>query len=132
METAQDQNSQAFLNEVANAMDAAADQMDRSANGRPAELTTTSNEIWQPKFAQKLIYTSCYTLSFGICFPTFLACRYIPKNNSLVQGMIDGGAAATRDVDAWLAKVQESKQRASENVEDGLVAEAGAAALAPA
>ena len=132
METAQDQNSQAFLNEVANAMDAAADQMDRSANGRPAELTTTNHEIWQPKFAQKLIYTSCYTLSFGICFPTFLACRYIPKNNSLVQGMIDGGAAATRDVDAWLAKVQESKQRASENVEDGLVAEAGAAALAPA
>lgn len=132
METTQEKNPQAFLNEVADAMDAAADQMDSSANGRPAALTTTNGEIWQPKFAQKLIYTSCYTFSFGVCFPTFLLCRYIPKNNSLVQGMIEGGAAAQRDVDAWLAKVQESKQRAAEAKEDADVADVGAAALSPA
>ena len=132
METVQEKNPQAFLNDVADAMDAAADQMDSSANGQPAALTTTNGEIWQPKFAQKLIYTSCYTLSFGVCFPTFLLCRYVPRNNPLIQGMMDGSAAATRDVDAWLAKVQDSKQRAAEAKEDAVVADMGAAALSPA
>ena len=87
METTKDKDPQVLLNQVADAMDAAADQMESSANGQPAPLATISGEIWRPKFAQKLIYSSCYTLSFGVCFPVFLVCRYVPKNNPLVQGL---------------------------------------------
>lgn len=137
METAQDKNPQVFLNEVADAMDAAANQLDSAAdgnghaNGRLLPISGAS-EVWRPKFAQKLVYSSCYTLSFGICFPVFLACRYIPKNNSLVQGIIEGGSAASRDVDAWLARSAAAKQHAATDIEEDVVADTGAGALAPA
>ena len=132
MENQTDGNPQVFLNDVADAMDAAASQFENQTNGAPSEITTTSSQLWQPKFGQKLVYSTCYSISFGVCFPVFLACRYVPKNNALVQGMIAGGSAATADVDAWLARINDAKKRASETGEATSVSEVGAEALAPA
>lgn len=130
MDTAKEKNPKTFLHDVADAMDEAADQIDSTSNGQ-STLATTNREISKPKFGQKLIYTSCYTLSFGMCFPVFLICRYVPKNNPLVEGIVAGGAAASRDVNAWLTRIKESRQSAADSKEeDQIVAKEGAAALA--
>lgn len=133
MDNVNENAPQTFLNEVADKIDAAAAQLDGSAvepaNGQVVSLSS-GGSFWRPRFAQKLVYSSCYTLSFGVCFPVFFVCGYIPKNNPLVQGLIEGSAAASADVDAWLSRSKVTKT--VESLEDALVAEAGAGALAPA
>ena len=45
-------------------------------------------------FLSRLTYTTCYAVSYGIVFPTVLVARLVPKDNVLVQGLIDGAHAA--------------------------------------
>ncbi|MDB5337571.1 MAG: hypothetical protein JWN70_3190 [Planctomycetaceae bacterium] len=125
-----------FLTEVADQMDATADQLDCCANGQTngqvVAASVASGGIWPIKFAEKLVYTTSYTLSFGVCFPVFLVCHYIPKNNPVVRGLIAGGEGASAKADAWLTRSIVANPAATESPEDVLVAEAGAGALAPA
>jgi hypothetical protein len=51
------------------------------------------------RFTSRFVYTTCYTLSYGVVFPTVLIARSIPKNNSVVHGLIDGAQAAIDTVD---------------------------------
>lgn len=86
-------------------------------------------------FPSKLVYTACYTLSFGICFPVFAVCHYIPKNNRFVEGLIDGQASANQSVNDLLARAKAnrlSRQEATEqSQEKEWIVEAGAGALEP-
>ncbi len=50
-------------------------------------------------FVSRLVYTTCYTLSYGLVFPTVFLAHAIPKNNAAVQGLIDGAEAAIHKVD---------------------------------
>lgn len=125
-----------FLNEVADQMDATADQLDSCTNGqnngRVIDASAASRGVFGIRFAEKLVYTTSYTLSFGVCFPVFLACHYIPKNNPLVRGLIAGGRDASSKADALLTRSITAPSLVTESLEDKLVAEAGAGALAPA
>jgi hypothetical protein len=47
------------------------------------------------RFASRFVYTTCYTVSYGVVFPSVLLARSIPKNNPIVHGLIDGAHAAT-------------------------------------
>ncbi len=50
-------------------------------------------------FASRFVYTTCYTLSYGVVFPSiFIACA-IPKNNVAVRGLMDGAHAAIQKVE---------------------------------
>lgn len=124
-----------FLSDVADQMDATADQLESSANGpnngQVIDPSAASGGIWRIKFAEKLVYTTSYTLSFGVCFPVFLVCHYIPKNNPLVRGLIAGGSDASSKVNALLTRSITANPAATESLEDLLVAETGAGALAP-
>ncbi len=42
----------------------------------------------------KLVYGAGYTAAFAIVFPAALIFAAIPRGNALVQGMLDGSAAA--------------------------------------
>jgi hypothetical protein len=46
------------------------------------------------QFMSRAVYKTCYSISFGIVFPTMLIARTIPKNNAAVHGLIDGAHAA--------------------------------------
>jgi hypothetical protein len=46
------------------------------------------------RFASRFVYTTCYTVSYGVVFPTTLLARAIPRDNAAVQGLIDGAHAA--------------------------------------
>jgi hypothetical protein len=51
------------------------------------------------RFLSRFVYTSSYTLSYGVVFPAVLIARSIPSNNAIVHGFVDGARAATDMVD---------------------------------
>jgi hypothetical protein len=125
-------HEQTFLHNVADAIDSAANRLESEANGVLTNIKSSTASIYSPKFPQKIVYSTCYTLSFGVCFPVFLVCRYVPKNNPLVRGMIDGGTAASNHVSEWITRRQEAKQDADEASEEKQVTESGSIAMAGA
>ena len=42
------------------------------------------------RFLSRLVYTTCYTMSYGVVFPTVLIAKSIPTNNAFVNGFLDG------------------------------------------
>jgi hypothetical protein len=50
----------------------------------------------------KLVYGTSYAAAFVIVFPTALVFGAIPKGNALVQGLLDGSAAAQDKAQGWL------------------------------
>jgi hypothetical protein len=71
-------------------------------------------------FLSRFVYTTCYTVSYGVVFPTMLLVHAIPKNNAAVQGLVDGAHAA-------ILKVDQVRTAST-----GLEARTGAPSLAPA
>jgi len=123
MESGNAQNQQEFMDEVADALDAAADELDSNGEQTSGDLTISQSGNGGANFVQKLVYSTFYSASFGACFPVFLACRYVPKQNPLVQGMIAGGSAATHDVDAWLERTKQyARDKAEQSATTGGVA----------
>jgi hypothetical protein len=45
-------------------------------------------------FVSRLTYTTCYAVSYGVVFPTLLVARAVPKDNVIVQGLVEGALAA--------------------------------------
>ncbi len=60
----------------------------------------------------KTIYTTCYCMSYGIMFPTFLVLSFVPKDNVICHGLVDGAQAAADSVhklrDQWAGKIATS------------------------
>jgi hypothetical protein len=120
----------AFLSDVANKLESAASNLESGVGTTSAAVEDWSHKYLNANFASKLAYTACYTLSYGVCFPIFVACHYVPKSNSLVEGLVDGGASANQSVDQMLERIKanrltrkqasESFQEFSEIVEDGV------------
>jgi hypothetical protein len=50
----------------------------------------------------KLAHGTAYTVAFVIVFPVALIFAAIPKGNALVQGLLDGSAAARDKAQDWL------------------------------
>ena len=53
-------------------------------------------------FVSRFVYTTCYTVSYGVVFPTVMLARSLPRHNPFAPGFLDGAAAATRRVDEFL------------------------------
>ena len=45
-------------------------------------------------FLSRMAYTTSYAVSYGVVFPTVFVGQFIPKNNALVHGLVDGSHAA--------------------------------------
>ncbi len=124
-----------FLTDPAGEPQATSDQVESCGRGRKARRRASAFAVrgiagWVT-FSERLVYTTTYTLSFGVCFPVLLACRCIPQNNPLVQGLIAGASDASTQVDVLFARRASANTLVTESLEDELVAEAGAGALAP-
>ena len=79
----------------------------------------------------KALYGTCYTVSFAVVFPTMLVASFIPTNNVVARGMIDGARAARRSVNESAARRSARRQERRAARASG-IAEDGAEALAPA
>jgi hypothetical protein len=90
------------LKAVADAMDAAvkaAKDGAESARATAVDALPVANQM-----VSRLVYKTCYSLSYGVVFSSVLVARSIPRNNAAVHGLIDGAHAA-------LDMVQEMKSR---------------------
>jgi hypothetical protein len=64
------------------------------------------------RFLSQFVYTTSYTFSYGIVFPTVLIAKSMPTNNAVVQGFVDGARAAVDMIDQL-----KSRQLASASIE---------------
>ncbi|WZO98054.1 hypothetical protein EP7_005107 [Isosphaeraceae bacterium EP7] len=94
---------EAGSNNVAQAADTL--EMVRSgARQGAADARDVANRVWDGAglFFCRFLYTTSYTLSYGVVFPATLLARSIPRENSAVHGFIDGARAAREKVDQVL------------------------------
>lgn len=108
-------NDHDMFSGAAAACERKADELD-GLNGAASQGSTPKPGRYF-QFGSKVVYTACYTLSYGVCFPIFMACRYIPKNNELVNGLVDGGASANHAVDEMMDRAEQwrlARREASE------------------
>jgi hypothetical protein len=73
----------------------------RAARDGAADAREAATRAWSATslFFSRFVYTACYTVSYGVVFPTMLAAHSIPKNNAAVRGLIDGAQAAIQRAD---------------------------------
>ena len=135
MSSATTPETNAFLSDVADKLESAASNLEAGVAATTAAAGNWSKSYLNANFASKMAYTACYTLSYGVCFPIFVACHYIPKNTSLVEGLVDGGASANASVDQFLDRAKVSQVARNESAEASKefaeVIEAGVGALEP-
>jgi hypothetical protein len=72
-----------------------------AARDGAADAREAAERTWAATglFMSRLVYTTCYTVSYGVVFPAMFLVQAIPKNNAAVQGLIDGALAAVHKVD---------------------------------
>jgi hypothetical protein len=80
------------LRAIADAMDAAVQAA--KAGGDRALAAATDAAPAASQFVSQAVYKTCYSISFGAVLPVVLLARFVPRNNALVDGLIDGTHAA--------------------------------------
>jgi hypothetical protein len=99
------------LKAVADAMDAAVKAAKEGAED--ARSTAADALPAAGQMVSRLVYNTCYALSYGVVFPTVLAARSIPTNNAAVHGFIDGAHAAMDMVHEMKPKRDSSETQGS-------------------
>jgi hypothetical protein len=72
----------------------------RAARDGAADAREMANRVWASTglFLCRFVYTTSYTISYGVVFPATLLARSIPKDNAAVRGLVEGARAATEKV----------------------------------
>ena len=73
----------------------------QAARRGAADASEAASQTWEAagRFVNGFLYTTCYTVAYGVVFPSVLLARAVPKDNPLVRGLIDGTQAAIRKTD---------------------------------
>jgi len=136
MDTTNPPETNEFLSNVADAMEAAASRLESTNGAVPQASGVASGRPVSSNFGLKLLYSSCYSLSFGVCFPVFVLKQYVPTNNPLFQGLADGATSAGQSAEELVGRVRDTgagwKASMQRSREDAEIAMTGAEALAPA
>jgi hypothetical protein len=85
------------LRTLADALETAAQTVRDGAVG--ASATVNKALPAASHFVSRFVYTTCYTFSYGLVFPTVLLAKSIPANNAVVHGFVDGAQAAVDTLD---------------------------------
>ena len=85
------------LKTVADALDSAV----KAARDGAADAKVAAGKAFPAagRFLSRFVYTTSYTFSYGIVFPTVLIAKSIPTNNAIVHGFVDGARAASEMVE---------------------------------
>jgi hypothetical protein len=69
----------------------------RAARDGAADAREMATRVWANTslFLCRFVYTTSYTISYGVVFPATLLARSIPVDNAAVRGLIDGAKAAS-------------------------------------
>jgi hypothetical protein len=87
----------------------------QAARDGAADAREAATRTWAATslFMSRFVYTTCYTLSYGMVFPALLVAQAIPRNNPAVQGLIDGAHAAKHQVEQIRGTAIEPRSGAS-------------------
>jgi hypothetical protein len=79
----------------------ALDLLTKGARDGAGDARAAATRTWDAtsQIASRFVYSTCFTVSYGVVFPVVLLARVIPRNNEAVRAMIDGAHAAIRKVD---------------------------------
>jgi hypothetical protein len=85
------------LKSVADALETAV----QAAKDGAADAKATVEKVLPAanRFLSRCVYTTCYTISYGVVFPMVLIAKSIPTDNAVVNGLVDGARAASDMVD---------------------------------
>ena len=84
------------LKTVADALDVAV----KAAKDGAVDAKVTAGKMLPAagQFLSRFVYTTSYTLSYGVVFPAILIAKSMPANNAVVHGFVDGAKAANEMV----------------------------------
>ena len=84
------------LKTVADALDIAV----KAAKDGAVDAEVTAGQMLPAAghFLSRFVYTTSYTLSYGVVFPAILIAKSMPANNAVVHGFVDGAKAANEMV----------------------------------
>jgi hypothetical protein len=73
----------------------------RAARDGAADAREAAARTWEATslFVSRFVYTTCYTVSYGVVFPTALLARSVPRENPAVRGLVDGARAAVQHIE---------------------------------
>ena len=96
----------ASLNSDANSVSGTMDLFSRAARDGAADAREAASRVLSGTgmFLSRILYTSTYTISYGVVFPVALVAQSIPRDNAAVRGLIEGASAASRRADAMLGR----------------------------
>ena len=84
------------------------DTISQAAHDGATDAREMATRVWESTslFLSRFVYTTSYTLSYGVVFPATLIARSVPRDNAAVRGLMDGARAAREKV--YLLKTGES------------------------
>src|SRR4051794_32628509 len=96
----------AAVNSSANSVAGSIDLVARAARDGAADARVAASRALSGTglFLSRMVYTTTYTLSYGVVFPAAFVAQSIPRNNAAVRGLIEGAHAASRRADAVLGR----------------------------
>src|SRR3954469_14923975 len=94
----------ASLNPGANSVTGTIDLFSRAARDGAADAREAASRVLSGTgmFLSRILYTSTYTISYGLFFPVAILAQRIPRDNAAIRGMIEGAQSASRRADRIL------------------------------
>ena len=83
---------------VADALEKAAQAASDTAVSAQVSVQETLPAV--NRFMAKLVYRTCYSISYGVVFPAVWVAKSVPSDNAFVTGLSEGAKAAIDAVDA--------------------------------
>lgn len=105
------------------------DRFDFGNGHESATAIQVSDEssVGASRFLGRMVYRTCYAVSFGVTLPVMMIVRVVPRENAFVHGLVDGALAARDNVDRWVGGRTEDDHRsaldeaASDSADNGSV-----------
>jgi hypothetical protein len=96
----------AAVNSSVNSVSGTMELFARAARDGAADAREAASRVMSGTgmFLSRILYTSTYTISYGLVFPVALVAQSIPRENAAVRGFIEGAHAASRRADAMLGR----------------------------
>jgi hypothetical protein len=79
----------------------ALDLIRQGARSGAVDASAAAERAWSSSgvFIRRFVYTTGYTISYGVVFSAAMLARAVPKENAAVRGLVDGAKAAREKVD---------------------------------
>jgi len=76
----------------------------RAARDGANDASEAAARFWASSglMVSRLLYSTAYTLSYGVVFPVAYVARAIPGDSAIAQGAMQGAGDAARKVDGFL------------------------------